>query len=168
MMSFHLWCSLKSIMEDFVKFCLFQRTLMGATAKWYIEKLRNTHCTFESISKVLLTFFQLHVQHESGIKILTTCHQTTAIHISYHIHQWRKWQGLCKSKLDDIFLKDLFLKSLLHPITLVNLGHFATTISTLLQCFVVDIATNLGSPKCCFVWRGTCDNTYLKLQERRH
>jgi hypothetical protein len=36
-MTFHLWCSLNSLMEDSIRLRLFQRTLMGAAAKWYIE-----------------------------------------------------------------------------------------------------------------------------------
>ena len=34
---FHLWCSLNSLHEDLIRLRLFQRTLIGPAAKWYIE-----------------------------------------------------------------------------------------------------------------------------------
>jgi hypothetical protein len=33
-MAFHLWCSSNSLMDDSIRLCLFQRTLMGFSAKW--------------------------------------------------------------------------------------------------------------------------------------
>jgi hypothetical protein len=36
-MTFHLWCSSNSLMDDSIRLRLFQRTLTGAAAKWYIE-----------------------------------------------------------------------------------------------------------------------------------
>ena len=36
-MTFHLWCSSKSIMDDSIHLHLFQRTLTGSATKWYIE-----------------------------------------------------------------------------------------------------------------------------------
>jgi hypothetical protein len=30
-------------------------------------------------------------------------------------------------------------------------GHFVMAISTLLRCYVMDIVTNIESPKCCFM-----------------
>jgi hypothetical protein len=36
-MTFHLWCSSNSLMDDSICLCLFQRTLMGSATKWYIE-----------------------------------------------------------------------------------------------------------------------------------
>ena len=36
-MTFHLWCSSNSLVDDSIKLRLFQRTLTGAAAKWYIE-----------------------------------------------------------------------------------------------------------------------------------
>ena len=35
--TFHLWCSSNSLNEDSVRLRLFQRTLTGTAAKWYIE-----------------------------------------------------------------------------------------------------------------------------------
>jgi hypothetical protein len=58
-MTFHLWCSSNSIMEDSVRLRLFQRTLTGPSAKWYVEEKSGSHSTFESLAKAFLTFFQL-------------------------------------------------------------------------------------------------------------
>ena len=35
--TFHLWCSSNSLHDDSIHLRLFQRTLMGPVAKWYIE-----------------------------------------------------------------------------------------------------------------------------------
>jgi hypothetical protein len=35
-MNFHLWCSSNSLMDDSIRLRIFQRTLMGSEAKWYI------------------------------------------------------------------------------------------------------------------------------------
>ena len=35
-MTFHLWCSSNSLMDDSIWLQLFQRTLTGSAAKWYI------------------------------------------------------------------------------------------------------------------------------------
>jgi hypothetical protein len=37
MITFHLWCSSNSLKDDSVQLLLFQRTLIGSAAKWYIE-----------------------------------------------------------------------------------------------------------------------------------
>ena len=36
-MTYHLWCSFNSWVDDSICLGLFQRTLTSATAKWYIE-----------------------------------------------------------------------------------------------------------------------------------
>jgi hypothetical protein len=41
--------------------------------------------------------------------------------------------------------------------TLAYLGHFVTTVSTLLQHYVIDIAMNMESLKCHFMSCGNCD-----------
>jgi hypothetical protein len=58
-MTFHLWCSSNSIMEDSIRLRLFQCTLTGPSAKWYVEEKSGSHTTFESLAKAFLTFFQL-------------------------------------------------------------------------------------------------------------
>ena len=56
-MTFHLWCSSNSIIEDTIRLRLFQRTLMGVAMKWYVEKPLASHRTFSSLSTVFLTYF---------------------------------------------------------------------------------------------------------------
>jgi hypothetical protein len=36
-MTFHLWCSSNSLMDDSIRLRLFQQNLIGSLAKWYIE-----------------------------------------------------------------------------------------------------------------------------------
>jgi hypothetical protein len=48
-MYFHLWCSSNSIMEYFVLLRLFQITLIGPSAKWYVDEKVGSHSTFESL-----------------------------------------------------------------------------------------------------------------------
>jgi hypothetical protein len=49
-MTFHLWCSSNSLMDDSIHLRLFQRTLTGATMKWYIELSRNSFVDFNSLA----------------------------------------------------------------------------------------------------------------------
>jgi hypothetical protein len=65
-MTFHLWCSSNSIMDDSIRLRLFQRTLTGPSAKWYFEEKSGSHATFESLAKAFLTFFQLPIRHDNG------------------------------------------------------------------------------------------------------
>jgi hypothetical protein len=36
-MTFHLWCSSNNIMDDSIRLPLFQCTLTGPSAKWYVD-----------------------------------------------------------------------------------------------------------------------------------
>ena len=112
-MSFHLWCSSNSIVDDSIRLRLLQRTFTGSTAKWYIELPHGTHATFKSLASTFLQFFQLPVRYDAGVEILLSCRQNTATHITDHIHEWRRRRSLCKIKLDDRIFLDWFLKSLL-------------------------------------------------------
>jgi hypothetical protein len=58
-MTFHLWCLSNNIMEYSVRLHLFQCTLIGPSAKWYVEEKSGSHSTFESLAKAFLNFFQL-------------------------------------------------------------------------------------------------------------
>ena len=112
-MSFHLWCSSNSIVDDSIRLRLLQRTFTGSAAKWYIEQPHGTHATFTSLASTFLQFFQLPVRYDAGVEILLSCRQNTATHITDHIHEWRRRRSLCKIKLDDRIFLDWFLKSLL-------------------------------------------------------
>ena len=96
-MTFHLWCSSNSIMDDSIRLRLFQRTLTGPSAKWYVEEKSGSHATFESLVKAFLTFFQLSIRHDNGLELLCNFKQTSATHITDHIHEWRRRRSLCKA-----------------------------------------------------------------------
>ena len=65
---------------------------------------------------MFLQYFQLPVKYDEGVEILLSCRQSTATHISDHIHEWRRCRSLCKIQLDDRIFLDWFLKTLLPPI----------------------------------------------------
>jgi hypothetical protein len=56
-MTFHLWFSSNNIMDDSIRLRLFQRTLTGPSAKWYVDEKSGSHVTFESLAKAFLAFF---------------------------------------------------------------------------------------------------------------
>ena len=115
-MTFHLWCSSNFLMDDSIQLRLFQRTLTGTTAKWYIELPRHSFVDFSALATILLTHFQLPIQHEMGTNLLTSMRQNTSTHISDHIHEWRRQRRLIKAPILDQLLADWFMKSLLPPI----------------------------------------------------
>jgi hypothetical protein len=88
-MTFRLWCSSNSLMDDSICLRLFQRTLMGLVDKWYIELQRETFQDFNSLAMDFLTHFQLLIHYKNDIEILTSLRQTKFVHISDHIHEWR-------------------------------------------------------------------------------
>ena len=80
--------------------------------KWYVEQPFSTHGTFSALTIAFLTYFQLPIHHDSVMELLTHFRKTPAVHISDHLHEWRQCRSLCKAKLDDRVLLDLFLKTL--------------------------------------------------------
>jgi hypothetical protein len=75
-------------MDDSIRLRLFQCTLTDPSDKWYVDKKSGSHATFESLTKALLTFFQLPIRHDNGIELLSNFKQTSATHIADHIHEW--------------------------------------------------------------------------------
>ena len=71
-MTFHLWCSSNSLMDDSVRLRIFQRTLTGIAAKWYIELPQHSFVNFGSLATVFLTHFQLPIFYETGTDLLTS------------------------------------------------------------------------------------------------
>ena len=70
-MNYHLWCSSNSLNDDFVRLRLFQRTLTGPAAKWYIELPRVYFDNFTTLAIIYLTHFQLPIRYETGTELLT-------------------------------------------------------------------------------------------------
>ena len=71
-MMYHLWCSSNSWVDDSIRLRLFQCTLTGASAKWYIELPRGIFQDFNSLAMAFLTHFQLSVRYEAGTHLLTS------------------------------------------------------------------------------------------------
>ena len=65
-MTFHLWCSLNSLMEDSIRLRLFQRTLMGSAGKWYIGLPTASFVDFGNLGNAFLHHFQLPIRYDSG------------------------------------------------------------------------------------------------------
>ena len=111
-MTFHLWCSSNSLVDDSIGLRFFQWTLTRTVAKWYIELLCNKFTYFSSLEMVFLTRFQLPILYDMGTKILTSLSKSTSTHISNHMHEWRRHRRLIKVEILDQFLIDWFVKSL--------------------------------------------------------
>ena len=79
---------------------------------WYVEQPPASHGTFGALATAFLTYFQLPIHHDSGMELLTQFRQTLAVHILDHLHEWRQRHSLCKAKLKDQVLLDLFLKNI--------------------------------------------------------
>jgi hypothetical protein len=88
--TFHLWCSSNSLKDDSVQLRLFQRTLIGSAAKWYIELDRSRYSFFGELAMAFLNHFQLPVRYDAGTELLANFEQTSADHISDHIREWRR------------------------------------------------------------------------------
>jgi hypothetical protein len=110
--TFHLWCSSNSLKDDSVQLRLFQRTLIGSAAKWYIELDRSRYSFFCELAMAFLNHFQLPVRYDAGTELLANFEQTTTNHILDHIRAWRRQKSLIKVPVPLAFLLEWFLKSL--------------------------------------------------------
>jgi hypothetical protein len=68
--TFHLWCSSNSLKDDSVQLRLFQRTLIGSAAKWYIELDRSRYSSFGEMEMAFLNHFQLLLRYDASIELL--------------------------------------------------------------------------------------------------
>jgi hypothetical protein len=110
--TFHLWCSSNSLRDDSVQLLIFQRTLIGSVAKWYIELDCSRYSCFSELAMVFLNHFQLPVRYDVGFELLANFEQTKANHISDHIQEWWHRKSLIKVPVPLEFLLEWFLKSL--------------------------------------------------------
>ena len=58
--------------QDSIRLRLFQRTLTGPTAKWYIELPRGAFTLFDDLVMMFLNHFQLQVCYDVGTELLLT------------------------------------------------------------------------------------------------
>jgi len=110
--TFHLWCLSNSLKDDSIQLQLFQRTLIGGAAKWYIELDRSRCSYFNDLEMVFLNHFQLPIRYDADTKLLANFDQTKVDHISNHIQEWKGRKRLIKVKVPPSFLLDWFLKYL--------------------------------------------------------
>jgi hypothetical protein len=110
--NFHLWCLSNLLRYDSVQLCLFQRTLIGGAAKWYIELDRSRYSYFIDLAMVFLNHFQLPMIYDADTKLLANFEKTKADHISDHIREWPCRKSLIKVQIPPDFLLEWFLKSL--------------------------------------------------------
>jgi hypothetical protein len=103
-------------MDDSIRLCLFQRTLTGSAAKWYIELPQGFFSNFNTLAMAFLTHYQLLIRYDTGTDILTSLKQTKGTHISDHIHEWRRRRRLIKLELPDQLLTEWFTKSFVNEI----------------------------------------------------
>jgi hypothetical protein len=145
-MNFHLWCSSNSLMDDSIHLHLFQRTLIGLATNWYIELPCASFHDFNSLAMSFLMHFQLPIHYEMGTKLLTSLHQTNSVHISNHIHEWRRRRRIIKAVILDILFKEWFTKSLLPPITRdVAMGGAVTEEQAIAQAQYLDLVYSQSS-----------------------
>ena len=77
-----------------------------------MDEKSKSHVTFEYLDKTFLTFFQLPVRPDNGLKLLSEFKQTLATHIFDHIHEWNWRRGLCKEENTKQQCLDWFFRSL--------------------------------------------------------
>jgi hypothetical protein len=126
-MTFHLWCSFNSLMDDSIQLRLFQRTLTSSIAKWYIEFPRGFFTEFNTLAMDFLTHYQLPIRYEMRNEILISFKKNKATHISDHIHEWRRRRSLIKLNLPDQLLAEWFTKSFVNDISKdISMGGIVT------------------------------------------
>jgi len=115
-MTYHLWFSSNSLMDESIRFRLFQRTLIDISTKWYVKLPQHSFKNFNTLVMAFLTHFQLPNQYETGTNLLTSLRQSTSTHIYDHLHECRRRRRLIKAPIPDEILIDWFTKSLSPPI----------------------------------------------------
>jgi hypothetical protein len=88
-MTYHLWRSSNSLMDDSVRLRLFQISLTQATTKWYIESKVGSFKRFNDMSMAFLMHNQFPIHYDIGTYLLNSMHQYNSTHIYDHIHEWR-------------------------------------------------------------------------------
>jgi hypothetical protein len=110
--TFHLWCSSKSLRDDSIQLCLFQRTLLEGSTKWYIKLDYSRYSYLIDLAMVFLSHFQLPVRYDVDTELLGNFEKTKVDHISDHIQEWQHQRSLIKVQVPPTFLLEWFLKSL--------------------------------------------------------
>ena len=110
--TFHLWCLSNYLRDDSIQLHMFQCTLIGSAAKWYIDLDHSRYSTFGELAMVFLNHFQLPVRYDVSTELLDNFEQTKDDHISDHIREWQHQKSLIKVPVPPAFLLEWFFKSL--------------------------------------------------------
>jgi hypothetical protein len=159
-MTFHLWCSSNSLMDDSICLRLFQCTLTGSATKWYIKLPRGSFQDFNSLAMSFLMHFQLPIRYETGTEILTSLRQTNSVHISDHIHEWRRRRRLIKAIIPDQLLAEWFTKSLLPLIACdIAMGGVVTEEEAIARAQYLDLVYSQSGTLYELIPNATCATT---------
>jgi hypothetical protein len=69
-MTYHLWCSSNSLMDDTVRLRIFLRSLTESATKWYIELQGASFKNFNDLEMAFLTHYQVPMWYHIQIEIL--------------------------------------------------------------------------------------------------
>jgi hypothetical protein len=107
---------------------------------WYIELPRGFFNDFNTLAMAILTHYQLPIRYETGTEILSSFKQSSATHISDHIHEWRRRRHLIKLDLPDQLLAEWFTKSFVNQISRdVSMGGIVTEEQAISRAQYLDI-----------------------------
>jgi hypothetical protein len=133
---------------------------MSSAAKWYIELPCASFHDFNSLSMSFLTHFKLPIRYKTGTKLLTSLRQTTSVHISDHIHEWRQRRRLIKAVIPDQLLAEWFTKSLLpHIARDVVMGGVVTKEEAIARAQYLDLVYSQSRTLYELIPNATCATT---------
>ena len=92
------------MIDDSIRLRLFQRTLTGNAAKWYIELTGGSFATFGELVVTFLNHFQLPIRYDAGTELLANFKQDDTTHIYDHIQEWQRRKRLIKAHIPGEFL----------------------------------------------------------------
>ena len=61
--------------------------LTGTDSKWYVDQPTSSHTTFVTLSRAILSYFQLPLHYDTGIELLTSFRQLSATRLSDHVQE---------------------------------------------------------------------------------
>jgi len=103
-MTYYLWCSTTSLIDDSVMLCIFQRSLTKAIAKWYMELEGGSFRSFNDLEMVFLMHYQFPIKYDIGVGLLTSLRQNNSTHILDHTHEWCRRRRMIKTQIPYIRL----------------------------------------------------------------
>ena len=137
-MTYHLLCSSNLYVDDSIRLRLFQCMLTRDAAKWYVDQPAASHSIFVTLAKTFLSYFQLPLQYDTGMKLLTSFCQSSTTRLSDHVQEWCWRRSTCRAPpFKDRAYLDWFLKSLLSPIEKDVTSHFPQTEEEALQTALI-------------------------------